>query len=65
MPILKSVKKFALKFQDFFSAAAFAEEGDAGTAREIVREKGERLSERKQTIRRELNARSADRPILR
>ncbi len=61
MTRVKFVKKIAEKLQNIFSAAAFAEAGEFECAREIAQEQGERLAERKETLRRELKARNTDR----
>ncbi len=65
MTRIKFIKRIAEKLQNIFSAAAFAETGAFDCAREIVQEQGERLAERKQPLRRELNTRNADRPLVR
>lgn len=59
MPVIKFIKKLTNRLQDFFAAAAFAEEGETENARMFVREQDERLPERALTLRHEI--RNSDR----
>jgi hypothetical protein len=60
--ILSALKWTGRRLSDLLAAAAFAEEGEADSARELLREQGERSTkEKEEDIRRALNLGHTDR----
>jgi hypothetical protein len=65
MPVKHFITRLAGRLQDLFSAAAFAEEGEAESARRIVQEQDEFPAEKKKTLRPGLTVRNTDRLSVR
>lgn len=64
MPVVKPIKKFTLKLQEFFAAAAFAEAGEFETAKIIRNEQKRKLQIRK-ILGRTLTVTRAEKPASR